>query len=51
MELREATQLIIVGKENSILNFNDLKGLRFSLNNDSTQVILYLYPSDEKTEI
>jgi hypothetical protein len=50
MELKDVKQLVVFSKERNTLTFNDLDGIRFSLSNDGTQVILYLSPNNEKAE-
>ena len=47
MELKDVKQLVVFSKEKNTLTFNDLDGVRLSLSNDGTQVILYLTPNNE----
>jgi len=47
MELKDIKQLLVFSKEKNTLTFNDLDGIRLSLNEDGTQVILYLSPNNE----
>lgn len=50
MELKDVKQLVVFSKEKNTLTFNDLDGIRLSLNNDGTQVILYLSQNNEQAE-
>jgi hypothetical protein len=47
MELKDIKQLVVFSKEKNTLTFNDLDGIRLSLNEDGTQVIIYLFPNNE----
>ena len=40
MELKDVKQLVVFSKEKNTLTFNVLDGVRLSLSNDGTQVIL-----------
>lgn len=50
MELKDIKQLVIFSKEKNTLTFNDLDGIRISLNNDGTQAIIYLNLNREQAE-
>ena len=47
MELKDIKQLVVLSKEKNTLTFNDLDGIRLSLNEDGTQVIIYLFTNNE----
>ena len=48
MVIKEITTLTIIGKDGSVLVLNDLRGIRLSLENDSSQATLFLSPNDEQ---